>query len=101
MSGLLDVNGQPLAEQKQPEQQLDTGLPSWCQGVGYRGDDDIISLTVVVPESPQARMHLLKYESEPEQIRALIGALEKCLKRSESTVLDVSDQDSEPSSSNR
>lgn len=91
MSGIIDANGRPLSTAPSPEVQLVSELPSWCHGVGYRADDDIITVRIIVPESAMARAHVLALEAEPVQLRALVDALSACLSRSEKTmqVLDV------------
>ncbi len=85
---ILDYNGKPVAT---PEQLVRDGLPSWCHGVAYRSDDDIITVRIIVPESALARLHVLALEAQPEQLRALRDAIDECLSRSEKTmqVLDV------------
>lgn len=56
-------------------------LPSWCDSILYRADDDTIVLC-----TPEGEL-----EASPEEARALVEALALCLSRSEqaSRILDV------------
>ena len=73
-------------------------LPGWCYGMGYRSDDDVITLSVVVPASQLAQEHVLALEMLPESARAVRDALERLIKRSEeaSSILEVPTEE-EPS----
>lgn len=88
---IIDANGRPMSTAPSPEVQLASELPSWCHGIGYRADDDIITIRIIVPASTMARAHVLALEAEPAQLRVLVDALSTCLTRSEKTmqVLDV------------
>jgi hypothetical protein len=84
---VLGPDGKPL----NVERLVVDELPSWCRGVSYRADDDVITVLVHVPASSLAHEHLLRMECEASHARALIDALQQCVTRSEdsSKVLDV------------
>jgi len=83
---MFGPDGKPLVEQ-----QLTDELPSWCRGVSYRSDDDIITLHIHVPQSSHAMEHILRMECEVRHARALLAAIQQCITRSEesSKILDV------------
>jgi hypothetical protein len=83
---MFDQNGRPISS-AEPERTTATGLPHWCHSISYRADDDIITMGVKIPTS--AGLVVVNLEAVPEDTRALIAALKRCVERSEMTVLDA------------
>lgn len=89
---ILDKFGRPLRDVKvRGEHKIIENLPAWCKGALYKSDDDVIVLVVNVPASDYAHAHELQMESTPDELRAVLEALQLCLTRSEqaAAIVDV------------
>lgn len=77
----------PLAGEPTVVRHVDPDLPSWCRGVGYRADDDIVTVTAAIP-TDRGEV-LVAFESTPLDASALARALTRCVEQSHRSVLDA------------
>lgn len=76
-----------VASEPTIERHVDPDLPSWCRGVGYRADDDIVTVTIAIPTT--AGEVLVALESTPLDADALVRSLTRCVEQSRRSVLDA------------